>query len=181
MGLGVLANQLVRADQLLRKKVAMPDLPSSEPTTPLKDVGTFALNLAIVTFGTPVSAAPVLSAWSRLSRAHSVYGIEARQWFLSFTIAALMGFFIGRRWTKTAIWVWILPVIIFVSRAVEYSTGETPGVLVSSGLVQHFLAPNCVADRPGCRDFYGSTLPVVETLGYSLGAWLWSHFQRSTH
>jgi hypothetical protein len=100
----------VLADELQRRNIAVTKPSDPEKTSAprntainklLRFVGAFALNLAIAILGTTVVESPIWSTWSQFGRAHSVHGIEAREWFLSLTIAALLGFFIGRRRTTT--------------------------------------------------------------------------------
>jgi hypothetical protein len=178
----------VLADELLRRNITVAKPSATERSARLKDprvvkllrfVGAFVLNLAIATFGTSVLESPIWSAWSRIGRAHSISGIEAREWLLSLTIAALLGIFIGRRWLRAAVWVWTLPVAWFALGAL-YSARPKPSVLVGGGFAEHFFSPNCLADPHECRDFFFFTLPAARTAVYSLATWVSSQFKRST-
>ena len=178
----------VLADELLRRNITVK--PSgTERSTPrnnsrvlklLRLVGTFVLNLVIATFGTSIVESSIWSAWSRIGRAHSVSGIEAREWLLSLTIAALLGIFIGKRWSRTAVWVWTLPVVFFALGALMYRGRTSSSVLVGGGFAEHFLAPNCLADPHDCRDFFLFTIPAARAAAYSLAARLSSHFRNPT-
>jgi hypothetical protein len=90
----------------------------------------------------------------RIGRAHSIAGIEARERFLSLTIAALLGVFVGKRWSGTAVWVWTLPVVFFGLGALLYSTRPNGGLLAGGGFAEHFFVPNCFANPHDCRDFF---------------------------
>jgi hypothetical protein len=169
----------VLADELLRRNIAVikpsgverTDAPTNSAISKLlRFVGAFALNLAIAILGTTVVESPIWSTWSQFGRAHSAYGIEAREWFLSLTIAAVLGFFIGRRRTTTAIWVWTLPVVFFAFGALTYSGRSGSSVLGEGGFREHFFAPNCLADPHNCRDFFTFTVPAARTVAYSLAA-----------
>ncbi len=170
----------VLADELLRRNITA-KLSATERSTPqensravklLRLVGTFVLNLVIAIFGTAIVESSVWSAWSQIGRARSISGIEAREWFLSLTIAALLGIFVGRRWSKTTVWVWTLPVAFFGLGALLYRVG--------GGFAEHFFAPNCLANPHDCRDFFVFTIPAARAVTYSLAAWLSSHFRSPT-
>jgi hypothetical protein len=173
----------VLADELRRRNVTV-KLSAAERGTPRNNLlalkllllGTFVLNLVIAIFGTVIVESSILSTWSRIGRAHSVSGIEAREWFLSLTIAALLGIFIGKRWSRTAVWVWTLPVVFFVLGALAYK-GPSSSVLVGGGFAEHFFAPNCLAHPHDCRDFFVFTIPAARAAAYSLAVWLSSHFR----
>jgi hypothetical protein len=178
----------VLADELRRRNITV-KLSATERSTPrnnsrvlkfLRLVGTFVLNLVIAIFGTAIVESSIWSAWSRIGRAHSVSGIEAREWFLSLTIAALLGIFIGKRWSRTAVWVWTLPVVFFALGALMYRGRPRSSVLVGGGFAEHFLAPNCLADPHDCRDFFLFTIPAARAAAYSLAARLSSHFRSPT-
>jgi hypothetical protein len=179
----------VLADELLRRNITVAKPSATERSTPQKDsqvinllryVGAFVLNLAIATIGTSVVESPVWSAWSRIGRAHSVSGIEAREWLLSLTIAALLGVFIGRRWSRAAVWVWTLPIAWFALGVLAYSARPKSSVLVGGGFAEHFFLPDCLVDPHECRSFFLFTLPAARTVIYSLGTWVSSHFQWRT-
>jgi hypothetical protein len=168
----------VLADELLRRNITVAKPSAMERNSPqtdsllvklLRHVGAFVLNLAIATFGTSVVESPIWSAWSRIGRAHSLAGIETREWFLSLAIAALLGIFIGRRWPSVAVWVWTVPVAWFALGALAYRPSSS--VLVGSGFAEHFFSPNCLANPYQCRDFFLFTLPAARTVIYSVGAW----------
>jgi hypothetical protein len=177
----------ILSDELQRRNIAVakPSYPerTSAPRNDaikkvLRFIGAFALNLAIAILGTTLIESPIWSTWSQFGRARSVHGIEAREWFLSLMIAAMLGFFIGRRRTATAIWVWTLPVAFFALGALMYSGRSSSSVLVGGGFGEHFFAPSCSTDPHRCRDFFTFTVPAVRAVTYSLAARLSLHFQR---
>ncbi len=126
-------------------------------------VGAFVSHLVAALFGTAMVES---SIWAVLGRPRSLAGTEAKIWFTSLTIAALLGFFIGRyRPSKSALWVWVLPGTIFAFRVLLYGFGRT------GALVEHFLAPNCLQSKTECQDFLVFTISAARTGAYSLGAW----------
>jgi hypothetical protein len=147
----------------------------------LRVQATFALNLAIAIFGTAIVESSAWRVWSLIGgKTNSVSAIQAREWFLSLTIAALLGFFIGRRWLTTAIWVWTLPTALFGLGALLYSA-RLNGSVFGPGFAEHFFAPNCLANPLDCREFFVFTIPGARTVAYSLGAQLSSHLQIPTN
>jgi hypothetical protein len=135
----------------------------------LRFAGAFMLNLAVAVFGPAVIES---SVWRALPRASSFTGIEAKEWLLGLTGAALLGFFISRRWpSSSAVWVWIVPVLFFALGALAYSGRRTKSVLVDDGFWKHFFAPDCF-EKSNCRDYFIFTIPAVRTAVYSLAAWV---------
>jgi hypothetical protein len=178
----------VLADELRRRNITV-KLSANELSTArsnswilklLRLIGTFLLNLVIAIFGTAIVESSILSEWSPIGRAHSVSGIEAREWILSLTIAAFLGIFIGKRWSRTAIWIWTLPVVFFILGALMYRGRPSSSVLVGGGFAEHFLAPDCLADPHDCRHFFLFTIPAARATAYSLAAWISSHFRSPT-
>lgn len=175
----------ILADELRRRNLAQPitrpfadHIPSFWRTAPgkiLRGAGAFCLNLAAAILGTAVIESPI---WSSLGHARSAYAIEEREWLLSITAAALLGFFVCRRWpTRIAAWVWILPLAWFALRFLTY---RDPRSVLLSGRLEHFLAPNCLNHTATCRDFFVFTIPAVRAASYSLGAWVTMHFRGHT-
>lgn len=79
------------ANELLRRKITLTKASPPAITTEqshkriarlLQAAGALVLNLAIAIVGTTVIESPIWSAGSQMERAHSVSGIEAREWFL---------------------------------------------------------------------------------------------------
>jgi membrane protease YdiL (CAAX protease family) len=138
----------------------------------LRAAGVFLLNLAIAILGTSMIESSISS---QIGHARSLSGIEARLWLSSLTIAALLGFFVCRRWpTKSAMWVWTLPVVFFAFRVLLYRSSNS--ALVGSSILKHFLAPNCLNDTADCHDFLIFTISAARTVAYSLAAWVSWHF-----
>jgi hypothetical protein len=135
----------------------------------LRFAGAFMLNLAVAVFGPAVIES---SVWAALPRAGSFTGIEAKEWFLGVTGAALLGFFFSRRWpSRSAAWVWIVPVLFFALGVLAYSGRRTNSVLVDDGFWKHFFAPDCF-EKSNCRDYLVFTVPAARAAAYSLAAWL---------
>lgn len=132
-------------------------------------VGTFVSHLIAALLGTGMVESSIGAV---LGRPRSLVGLEAKIWFTSLTIAALLGFFICRyRPSKSALWVWVLPGTIFAFRVLLYGFGRT------GALAEHFLAPNCLHNKIECQDFLVFTISAARTGAYSLGAWASLRFQ----
>jgi hypothetical protein len=174
----------ILADELRRRDlVVKPGTPEVEHQTSdlqniaigklFRSVGAFLLNLAFAVLGTATIES---SIWSLIGHAHSVSGVETREWLLSITIAASLGFFIYRRRpTRSAVWVWILPVTVFAFVVLLHGTSSS--VLSDSSFSGHFLAPNDLSNKEAFNDFFIFTIPAARTMSYSLGAWVSLHFQ----
>ena len=135
----------------------------------LRVAGAFVLNLAAAAFGPGVIES---SVWRALPRATSFTGIEAKEWLLGLTCAALLGFFISRRWpSRSAVWVWIVPVLFFTLGALAYSGRGTNSVVVDDGFWKHFFAPDC-SGKSNCRDYLVFTVPTARAAAYSVAAWM---------
>ena len=175
------------ADELLRRNITVP--PATERSTPQKDsqvvkllrlLGAFVLNLVLAIFGTAIVESSIWSAWSHIGRARSISAIEAREWFLSLTIAVVLGIVVGKRWSKTAVWIWTLPVTFFALGVLLYGARLNSSVLVGGGYAEHFLAPNCLVNTYDCGDFFLFTIPAARAVAYSLAALLASYVRRPT-
>jgi hypothetical protein len=173
----------VLAEELLRRNINV-EPSATERSTPqtnsmvvkrLRLIGAFLSNLAIAVLGTTIVESSML-ALSKIIRVHTVSGMEVRQLSLSLTIAALLGFFIGRRRPTTAIWIWTLPIAFFGLGALLYIARPNTGVLAEGGFAQHFFVPD-LDDR---RDFFLFTIPATRAAAYSLAAWLSVHFRSPT-
>lgn len=140
----------------------------------LRVAGAFVLNLAAAVFGPAVIES---SVWRTLPRASSFTGIEAKEWLLGLTGAALLGFFIPRRWpSRSAVWVWIAPVLFFALGALAYSGRGKNSVLVNDGFWKHFFAPDC-SEKSSCRDYLVFTVPAARAAAYSVAAWMSLRFR----
>lgn len=130
--------------------------------------GAYWLNIAVAVFGTAVFESLL---WSQLGHAHSLLGIEGREWLLSVTVPSTLGFVVARRWrSKTALWSWTLPVVLFAIVMLAYEFGQSKSVF-ADGLLQHFFAPNCLKDTHECTHFLVFTIPAVRAVTYSMAAW----------
>jgi hypothetical protein len=174
----------VLAEELRRRNITLRGAASAKPKTSrgrntragrlFRVAGGFTLNLLIAVVGTTAVESPIWSAWSQIFRAQSMTTRDMREWLLSLAIAALLGFFIGKRRPSTAIWVWTMPVLFFGLGALVYSAKPSTSVLTDISFAEHFFHPNCFAKRFECRDFYIFTIPAVRTVAYSCGVWLWT-------
>jgi len=133
----------------------------------LRVAGVFILNLAAAVLG---PGAIESSVWTALPRASSFTAIEAKEWLLGLTAAALLGFFISRRWpSRSAVWVWIIPVLFFALGALAYSGRRINSVLVDDGFWKDFFAPDC-SEKSSCRDYFVFTIPAARAVVYSVAA-----------
>jgi hypothetical protein len=145
----------------------------------LRIVGELLLNFVVAVIGTAMMES---SIWSLIGHAHSTFGVAAREWLLGLTLAALLGFYVGRRWhSKSAMWVWILPAAFFAFGILLYGTHRNSSVLAGSSFSEHFFAPDCLTDRTACRDFFLFTIPAARTASYSVAAWVSMRFWRQAN
>ena len=143
-------------------------------STPVVEIfrtsGAFVAHLIAALLGTGMVES---SIWAVLGRPRSLAGIEAKIWFTSLTIAALLGFLISRyRPSTSALWVWVLPGAILAFRVLLYGLGKP------ASLAEHFLAPNCLGNKTECQDFLVFTVSAARAFAYSLGAWASIRFQK---
>jgi len=125
----------------------------------LPRLGWLAIHLLTAVIGTAVLEAMIAPAF----HPRSFSSILWKEWALSLSCAAFIGFFMQRTWkhgiTK---WVWVLPTLWLV-----FGT-----FLVSRelGLWNEMTGRNCRITQWGCRDFYLFTIPFVRAVAYSIGA-----------
>jgi hypothetical protein len=172
----ILAEELRRRNITVTETTSLEQKPDDRGRTEhnlLRVAGRFLLNLTIAILGTTAVESALWSIVSQVFPVHSESARAFREWLLSLTIAALLGFFIGRRRSATAIWVWTLPVVFFGLGVLVYSARPTESVLVGGHFAEHFFSPNCLAKRFECRDFYLFTVPAIRAVAYSFGAWFW--------
>lgn len=116
--------------------------------------GAFVAHLIAALLGTRMVES---SIWAVLGRPPSLAGVEAKIWFMSRTIAALLGLLISRyRPSKSALWVLALPGAILAFRVLLYGLGKP------AYLAEHFLAPIAWATRPSAKTFWYSQYPLFE-------------------
>jgi hypothetical protein len=129
--------------------------------------GIFLLHLLAATFG-PAAFESLL--WSVIGQPHSLSALEGREWILSVTSAALIGYFASKRWpNKAAMWVWTLPVALLIIRIALY--GSTSRSAVAGGsAAKHFLHPDCSRDIAECQDFLVVTVLSIRAVAYSVAA-----------
>jgi hypothetical protein len=176
------------AEELLRRNLVAPlaapaaaNASTEFLNTPLgkflRAAGSYVGSLAIAIFGTNAIAAEVSIP---MGHASSLAAMETKHLLLGVTIGALLGFFVNRyRPTKTAVWVWIVPIALLLYRIFLYST-RTTSVLFGDSISQHFLAPSCLDHIAECLDFTGITIPTAQTVAYSLAAWISLRFVSRT-
>jgi hypothetical protein len=129
----------------------------------LRFCGHFVLNLAVAVFGTGILVGTI----GKLVPVHSLDQILWRGWILSITCAAVIGFGMWRTWRNSAAkWIWVLPAIWF-----------TVGLLVTSGhgnawgRLSGFSSESVLTARDA-RSLFLFTVPLVEAISYSVGAYI---------
>ena len=130
-----------------------------------RTAGIFLLHLLAATLG-PAAIESLL--WSVIGQPHSLSAIEGREWILSVTSAALIGYFICKRWpNKAAMWVWTLPVALLIIRIAMYASASHNTV---GSAAKHFLNPDCSRDIAECQDFLLFTVLSIRSVAYSVAA-----------
>jgi hypothetical protein len=131
-----------------------------------RTAGIFLLHLIAATFG-PAAIESLL--WSVIGQPHSLSAIEGREWILSVTSAALIGYFACKRWpNKVAIWVWTVPVALLIIRVAVYAS--TSHTTAAGSAAKHFLNPDCSRDIAECQDFLLVTVLSIRAVAYSVAA-----------
>lgn len=143
----------------------MPEARTRISQNPPRTIGIFLLHLLAATFG-PAGVESLL--WSVIGQPHSFSAIEGREWIFSLVTAALIGYFVCKRWpSPTAVWVWTLPVALLIIRIAMYSGASHDGTISS-----HFLRPDCPTDIAECQDFLLFTVFSIRAVAYSAAAWV---------
>jgi hypothetical protein len=141
----------------------------------LRVIGFFILDLFTATIGPAIVEA-------ELWRFHSPHAIVVKEWFLSITLAAFMGYLMYRTWkSNTSKWVWILPALWFGFGVIAYSGRPLAHSVLGQGdgFWAHFSGVSCGIEPTSCRDFYSFAVPFVRAISYSGGARLASRILES--
>lgn len=97
----------------------------------LRTIGIFAAHLVAAVLGTGMVES---SIWALFGRPQSLTGIEVKTWISSLTIATVLGFVICKfQPSKSAMWIWVIPGVIFTLRVWLYGFGSAGSV------AKHFL------------------------------------------
>jgi hypothetical protein len=135
----------------------------------LRRLGVFLLNIVTAIFGTAI----VTSPFAFVLRPHTIQAVLLKGYVASAVLAALIGFFIYRRWgSGSAKWVAVVGVCWFAFRLLTLMGG---GV---SGMWPEMSGMGCVngVRNLACMNWLVFTLPALRLIFYSLGAWIcfWS-------
>ncbi len=136
----------------------------------------FCVWLILHTIVAVLGTAVLDTAFGKVFHPHSLAAILWKEWILSLTCAAFIGFFMWRTWrVSAAMWVWALPSLWFALRFLSVlSTSQGQSVLVGGGLWDQFSGAACDGGLRalGCRNFFVFTIPFVRGVFYSVGAGL---------
>lgn len=113
-----------------------------------------------------LGAASLENALGQAFHPHSLAAMLWKEWILSLVGAALIGFFMWRKWGgSAAMWVWVLPGLWFAFVSLvslrQSLWGRLSGTACSGGFHMR-----------GCVMFFVSTIPFVRGVSYSVGAGL---------
>lgn len=130
--------------------------------------GSFVLNTLIAVFG----VGALETQFGATLRPHSIPMVLCKASSLSLVFGALLGFAIYKIFgTRSAKWVWSLPLLFFVGRVILLV-----GTSFSWGYVwRHVSGMACVDGEkmPHCGvDFFAFTIPTLRSSSYSMGAYL---------
>jgi hypothetical protein len=136
----------------------------------LRDLGLYLGHFLTAVIGTAI----VTTAFGMLYRPRSIGESVTRVWILDIVSAGLLGFFaysISR--SKVGAWVWVPTVIWFAFGTVSLipiirgQSALTP----NRGFMHQISGSACAEGlrAAGCRDFIVFTLPLIRSIGYSLG------------
>jgi len=114
------------------------------------------------------------TAFGKAFHPHSLSAILWKEWILSLTCAAFIGFFMWRTWrVSAAMWVWILPTLWFALRFLPaLFASQSHSALIGRGLWGQFSGAACDGGTHamGCLNFFVFTIPFVRGASYSFGA-----------
>jgi hypothetical protein len=138
----------------------------------LKFFGLLIVNIVVAVIGTTILTTGIGEAF----HSHSMGAILWKEWALSISCAAAIGFGMWHRWrNRVAYWTWVLPTIWFGVKFI-FAIGHGP-------LLPQFSGEACVEDvRPtGCINWFTFAIPFVRSVFYSLGAYAASIFLNTQH
>jgi hypothetical protein len=144
----------VESDTMLHRSAAM--------LRALKFGGLLLINVVVAIIGTAILETSI----GRLFPAHSVVTVLWKEWILSITCAASIGFWMWHRWRRDAAkWTWVLPAVWFGGKfLLAIGSGAVGFQFSGTGWVN--------GNRLARWNFLLFTIPFVRGVAYSLGAYL---------
>jgi len=130
----------------------------------LRTIGNVVLDTLIAVFGTAALESSIPRPVP-----HSGADVIWRVWITSSVIATLLGVLATRyRASKTGIWAWLLPSVLFAFGAVLYVGGRR------LGFVNQFSGYDCAISlqKSDCNQFFIFTIPFIRGAFYSIAALL---------
>lgn len=136
---------------------------------PLRFFGLLILHLIVALVGTAILEHTI---W-KVIPSHSVMAVLWKEWTLSITIAASIGFLTRCKWQdEAAKWTWLLPALWFGLRwIVALGSGGAWSQLSGSGCAN--------GSQVECSNFFVFTIPFIRGTSYSLGVYVCSLIQRA--
>jgi hypothetical protein len=138
----------------------------------LKSLGLLVVNTVVAVIGTAI----LTTAFGKVFHGHSLSAILWREYVLSISCAAFIGFGMWRTWrSHLAFWTWVLPILWFAAKfLLAIRTGS---------LLFQFSGEACVEGvRPiGCINWFVFTIPLIRSVSYSLGAYASFVFHNAQH
>lgn len=129
----------------------------------LKFCGALLINLIVAVIGTPI----LVTELRRVIPPHTVSAIVWKTIILSVVCAAFLGFFMWRTWRSTAAkWVWVLTALWFVFGYLTIAGNENVWGRFSG------FSSGSVLGGPDVRTFFGFTIPLIQAICYSIGAYI---------
>jgi hypothetical protein len=128
----------------------------------LKFGGLLVINVVVALIGPAI----LETAIGRVFPAHSLVTVLWKEWILSITCAASIGFWMWHMWRSDAAkWTWVLPAVWFgVKFLLAIGSGEVGFQFSGTGWVN--------GNRLARWNFLLFTIPFVRGFAYSLGAYL---------
>jgi len=129
----------------------------------LKFFGLLIVNFVVALIGTAI----VETAIGKAFPSHSLSAVLWKEWILSITCGAFIGFWMWHTWHGDAAkWTWVLPAVWFGFKVLLAIGGGTvwfqfSGIGCASGI-----------RSVECRNFFVFTIPFVRCVSYSLGAYV---------
>jgi hypothetical protein len=139
----------------------------------LRDLSLYLGHFLTAVIGTAI----LTTAFGRLIHPRSIGGFVAKEWILDILLAGLLGFFaysISR--SKVGAWVWVPTVVWFAFGTVSLIPiirGQS-ALSPDRGFLYQISGSACAEGlrAVGCRDFIVFTLPLIRSIGYSVGVFV---------
>jgi hypothetical protein len=136
----------------------------------LRKVGPYFGHLLTAVFGTAILS----TGFGKLFHPASIIGVIWKEWVLDIVLGGLLGslaYRISR--SKVALWVWVLPSAWFLVRVLSLIPvrQSLSALSVNTGLWYEISGQDCVhrLSDMGCSNFFAFTVPLIRSIGYSLG------------